>query len=63
MGMREATVISERRASLPVNLSRTILYYESKAQPENAVKYLALMQMNQRDRCNDPFGSNLLGAY
>jgi len=35
MVMREATAISERRACQLVGLSRTVLHYESKAQPEN----------------------------
>ena len=35
MAMREATVISERRACQLVGLSRTVLHYESKVPPEN----------------------------
>ena len=35
MVMRESTTISERRACLLVGLSRTVLHYESKVQPEN----------------------------
>lgn len=35
MAMREATVVSERRACQLVGLSRTVLHYESKVQPEN----------------------------
>lgn len=35
MVMREATEISERRACQLVGLSRTVLHYETKAQPEN----------------------------
>ena len=35
MVMREAIAISERRACQLVGLSRTVLHYESKAQPEN----------------------------
>jgi putative transposase len=33
--MREKTQISERRACQLVGLSRTVLHYEPKAQPEN----------------------------
>lgn len=33
--MRKATAISERRACLLVGLSRTVLHYDSKAQPAN----------------------------
>ncbi len=33
--MLEKTKISERRACLLVGLSRTVLHYQSKAQPEN----------------------------
>jgi putative transposase len=33
--MQEKTEISERRACLLVGLSRTVLHYQSKAQPEN----------------------------
>lgn len=35
MVMCESTTISERRACLLVGLSRTVLHYESTAQPEN----------------------------
>ena len=35
MVMREATVISERRACQLMGLSRSVLHYESKAQLEN----------------------------
>ena len=35
MVMREATAISERRACQLAGLSRTVLHYESKGQPEN----------------------------
>ena len=35
MVMREATAISGRRACQLVGLSRTVLHYESKVQPEN----------------------------
>lgn len=35
MVMRESTMISERRGCLLVGLSRTVLHYESKVQPEN----------------------------
>jgi hypothetical protein len=35
MVMQESTKISERRACQLVGLSRTVLHYESKAQPEN----------------------------
>ncbi len=33
--MKEKTEISERRACLLVGLSRTVLHYQSRAQPEN----------------------------
>ena len=33
--MQEKTNIPERRACLLVGLSRTVLHYQSKAQPEN----------------------------
>lgn len=35
MVMRKATAIFERRACLLVGVSRTVLHYESKVQPEN----------------------------
>jgi putative transposase len=35
MGMLEQTDISERRACLLVELSRTVLHYAPKVQPEN----------------------------
>ena len=45
MVMRESTTISERRACLLVGLSRTVLHYESKVQPENAQLQARLVEL------------------
>jgi len=43
--MRETTAISERRACQLVGLSRTVLRYESKAQPENEQLQVRLVEL------------------
>lgn len=43
--MRESTTISERRACLLVGLSRTVLHYESKEQPENEQLQARLVEL------------------
>ena len=43
--MREMTEISERRACLLVGLSRTVLHYQSKAQPENEQLQVRLVEL------------------
>ena len=45
MVMRESTEISERRACLLVGLSRTVLHYESKVQPENEQLQARLVEL------------------
>lgn len=45
MVMRESTTISERRACLLVGLSRTVLHYESKVQPENEQLQARLVEL------------------
>ncbi len=45
MAMRKATAISERRACLLVGLSRTVLHYVSKAQPENEQLQARLVEL------------------
>jgi putative transposase len=45
MVMRESTTISERRACLLVCLSRTVLHYESTAQPENEQLQARLVEL------------------
>jgi len=45
MVMRESTTISERRACLLVGLSRTVLHYESTAQPENEQLQARLVEL------------------
>lgn len=45
MVMREATAISERRACQLVGLSRTVLHYVSKAQPENEQLQARLVEL------------------
>ena len=45
MVMRESTTISERRACLLAGLSRTVLHYESKVQPENEQLQARLVEL------------------
>ena len=45
MVMRESTEISERPACLLVGLSRTVLHYESKVQPENEQLQARLVEL------------------
>ncbi len=45
MVMRESTTISERRACLLVGLSRAVLNYESKVQPENEQLQAILLEL------------------
>ncbi len=45
MVMRESTTISERRACLLVGLSRTVLHYDSKEQPENEQLQARLVEL------------------
>ena len=45
MVMREAIAISERRACQLVGLSRTVLHYDPKAQPENEQLKARLVQL------------------
>lgn len=45
MVMQESTKISERRACQLVGLSRTVLHYESKAQPENEQLQARLVEL------------------
>ena len=45
MVMREEASISERRACLRVGLSRTVLHYEPKAQPENEQLKARLLEL------------------
>lgn len=50
MVMREATVISERRTCQLVGLSRTVLHYETKAQPENEQLKARLVELASERR-------------
>lgn len=45
MVMRESTTISERHACLLVGLSRTVLHYDSKVQPENEQLQARLVEL------------------
>jgi len=45
MAMKESTKISERRACQLVGLSRTVLHYASKAQPENEQLQARLVEL------------------
>jgi len=59
MVMQESTKISERRACQLVGLSRTVLHYESKAQPENEQLKARLVEL-AGERCR--FGYRRLHA-
>ncbi len=51
MAMRSVTAISEHRACQLVGLSRTVLHYESKAQPENEQLKARLVEAAQFPNC------------
>ena len=60
MVMREATALSVRRACQLVGLSRTVLHYESKAQPENEQLKARLVELaGERRRFGYRRGSRL----
>lgn len=45
MAMQELTKISERRACQLVGLSRTVLHYDAKPQPENEQLQARLLEL------------------